>query len=75
MILAHTIKGYGLGEGGEGMNKTHQVKKVEEPFLILEFRNRFALPLTPDEDVAHAAISAQVAGRRQPRDEVHARAP
>ena len=30
MILAHTIKGYGLGEAGEGRNITHQQKKLNE---------------------------------------------
>jgi pyruvate dehydrogenase E1 component len=52
VILAHTVKGYGLGEAGEGKNTTHQVKKIKSQFL-LEFRNRFALPIS-DEDVARA---------------------
>ena len=49
VILAHTIKGYGLGEAGEGRNTTHQQKKLNEEELI-EFRNRFAIPLS-DKDV------------------------
>ena len=52
VILVHTVKGYGLGEAGEGKNTTHQLKKVKDKFL-LEFRNRFALPLD-DNDVAKA---------------------
>jgi pyruvate dehydrogenase E1 component len=52
VILASTIKGYGLGEAGEGMNTTHQAKKLKEKH-ISEFRSRFALPLS-DEQVARA---------------------
>src|SRR5437764_326567 len=52
VILAATVKGYGLGEAGEGMNVTHQQKKLKTKHL-LEFRNRFGLPLS-DEDVEHA---------------------
>jgi pyruvate dehydrogenase E1 component len=52
VILAATVKGYGLGEAGEGMNVTHQQKKLKEKHLV-EFRNRFSLPLS-DEAVAQA---------------------
>src|SRR2546427_3978587 len=48
VILARTIKGYGLGEAGEGKNVTHQQKKLNEEEL-LEFRSRFGIPLS-DED-------------------------
>ncbi|MEP0844977.1 MAG: pyruvate dehydrogenase (acetyl-transferring), homodimeric type, partial [Phycisphaerae bacterium] len=48
VILAHTIKGYGLGEAGEGRNVTHQQKKLNEQELI-EFRNRFGIPISDDE--------------------------
>src|SRR5271156_709684 len=47
-ILARTIKGYGLGEAGEGKNVTHQQKKLNEDELR-EFRSRFGIPLN-DED-------------------------
>ena len=47
VILAHTIKGYGLGEAGEGKNIAHQAKKIDAKHL-LEFRNRFGLTV-PDE--------------------------
>ena len=50
VILAKTIKGYGLGEAGEGKNITHQQKKLNEKELR-EFRERFDIPIS-DEDVA-----------------------
>jgi pyruvate dehydrogenase E1 component len=49
VILAKTVKGYGLGETGEGRNITHQQKKLNERELR-EFRTRFDIPL-PDEEV------------------------
>ena len=49
VILAKTIKGYGLGEAGEGRNVAHNVKKANEQEL-LQFRNRFGIPVS-DEDV------------------------
>src|SRR4029079_8166301 len=52
VILAKTIKGYGLGEMGEGKNITHQQKKLNEEELR-EFRTRFGIPI-PDEDVGTA---------------------
>jgi pyruvate dehydrogenase E1 component len=52
VILAKTIKGYGLGEGGEGRNMTHQQKKLNEEELR-EFRTRFGIPIS-DERVAEA---------------------
>ncbi len=52
VILAKTIKGYGLGESGEGKNITHQQKKLNEEELA-EFRTRFGIPIS-DEDVAKA---------------------
>ena len=48
VILARTIKGYGLGEAGEGKNVTHQQKKLNEDEL-LEFRTRFDIPLTDEQ--------------------------
>jgi pyruvate dehydrogenase E1 component len=49
VVLARTIKGYGLGESGEGKNPTHQQKKLNEE-EVLSFRTRFNIPLS-DEDV------------------------
>ncbi|MGC8841295.1 MAG: pyruvate dehydrogenase (acetyl-transferring), homodimeric type, partial [Candidatus Sumerlaeaceae bacterium] len=47
VILAKTVKGYGLGEAGEGRNISHQQKKLNEQELR-EFRDRFNIPV-PDE--------------------------
>jgi pyruvate dehydrogenase E1 component len=52
VILARTIKGYGLGESGEGKNVTHQQKKLNEEELR-QFRARFDVPIK-DEDCAEA---------------------
>ena len=52
VILAKTIKGYGLGESGEGKNITHQQKKLNEDELR-DFRTRFGIPIS-DEEVAFA---------------------
>ncbi|HEX6022303.1 MAG TPA: pyruvate dehydrogenase (acetyl-transferring), homodimeric type [Solirubrobacter sp.] len=48
VILAKTIKGYGMGESGEGQNITHQQKKMNEKSL-LAFRDRFELELTDEQ--------------------------
>ena len=45
VILAHTKKGYGMGQAGQGKMTTHSQKKLDEAALI-EYRNRFHLPLT-----------------------------
>ena len=50
VILARTIKGYGLGEAGEGRNITHQQKELNERELM-QFRDRFAIPLSDAEVV------------------------
>jgi pyruvate dehydrogenase E1 component len=52
VILAKTIKGYGLAESGEGKNITHQQKKLNEEELR-EFRTRFNIPIS-DEEVSKA---------------------
>jgi pyruvate dehydrogenase E1 component len=49
VILAKTVKGYGMGEAGEGQNVTHQQKKMGEEALKA-FRDRFSLPI-PDEQL------------------------
>jgi pyruvate dehydrogenase E1 component len=48
VILARTIKGYGLGEAGEGKNITHQQKKMNDADLR-SFRTRFGIPISDDE--------------------------
>ena len=50
VILAKTVKGYGLGEAGEGRNVTHQQKKLNEKELR-EFRTRFGIPISDEEVV------------------------
>ncbi|MCC7260877.1 MAG: pyruvate dehydrogenase (acetyl-transferring), homodimeric type, partial [Candidatus Latescibacteria bacterium] len=52
VVLAKTIKGYGLGEAGEGKNITHQQKKLNED-EVRSFRTRFGIPIS-DEAVAQA---------------------
>ena len=52
VILARTIKGYGLGEAGEGRNITHQQKELNQKEL-LEFKNRFNIPIS-DKDAMEA---------------------
>ena len=48
VILAKTVKGYGMGEAGEGQNITHQQKKVGEDALR-QFRDRFNIPVTDEQ--------------------------
>ncbi|SEB11834.1 alpha-ketoglutarate dehydrogenase [Variovorax sp. YR216] len=54
VILAHTKKGYGMGSAGQGKMTTHSQKKLDDTDLI-EFRNRFNLPLS-DEQATTAAF-------------------
>jgi pyruvate dehydrogenase E1 component len=72
VILAKTVKGYGMGEAGEGQNITHQQKKMGEDALR-KFRDRFNIPISdeqvaelpfykPDED---SAVMRYVHERRQ----------
>src|SRR5450432_684553 len=48
VVLAKTIKGYGLGEAGEGKNITHQQKKLNDEELKM-FRSRFGIPLSDEQ--------------------------
>src|SRR3954469_10932047 len=72
VILAKTIKGYGLGEAGEGRNIAHNNKKLNEEELY-EFRTRFGIPIS-DDDVASAPFykppenSAEMKYLRERRD-------
>ena len=54
VILAKTVKGYGMGTAGEGQNATHQQKKMNEESMR-SFRDRFNIPVS-DEQVAQAAF-------------------
>ena len=48
VVLARTVKGYGMGESGEGKNITHQQKKLNEDEMRA-FRDRFDIPISDDE--------------------------
>ncbi|MDE0925769.1 MAG: pyruvate dehydrogenase (acetyl-transferring), homodimeric type [Methylophilaceae bacterium] len=48
VILAKTVKGYGMGDAGEGQNTTHQQKSMDIESLK-KFRDRFDLPLTDEQ--------------------------
>jgi pyruvate dehydrogenase E1 component len=48
VILMKTIKGYGLGDGGQAANSTHQMKKLDDE-QIRTFRDRFQIPLSDEE--------------------------
>ena len=72
VILAKTIKGYGMGEAGEGQNITHQQKKMTEEAL-LAFRDRFGLDLS-DEQVRRRRLPP-AARRTRPEMTLPARAP
>jgi pyruvate dehydrogenase E1 component len=48
VVLARTIKGYGIGESGEGKNITHQQKKLNDD-EVRAFRSRFGIPISDDE--------------------------
>ena len=54
VILSHTVKGYGMGEAGEGMNISHQQKKLSNEQLV-ELRTRFDIPVS-DEVLATAGF-------------------
>ena len=75
VVLAHTIKGYGLGEAGEGRNVAYQQKQLNEQ-EYREFRSRFGIPI-PDDAVSQAPFyrpaddSAEIqCVRRPPRRRV-----
>jgi len=51
VILAHTVKGYGMGAAGEGQNRTHSQKKLTEDEMV-DFKNRFNIPLSDEEAAA-----------------------
>jgi len=48
VILAKTVKGFGMGKIGEGKNTTHQQKKLTDE-AVREFRDRFSLPIPDDQ--------------------------
>ncbi len=48
VVLAHTVKGFGMGEAGEGRNTAHQSKEMKDAALI-HFRNSFDLPISDEQ--------------------------
>lgn len=48
VVLAHTVKGYGIGDDGEAKNDTHSVKSLQAEGLK-KFRDRFGIPLTDEQ--------------------------
>jgi len=54
LILAKTVKGYGMGSSGEGLNITHQQKKMNEDSLH-DFARRFNIPI-PEDKIAEAPL-------------------
>jgi len=79
VILARTIKGYGIGESGEGKNITHQQKKLNED-EVRAFRTRFGIPISDDE-VAKAPFykpaesSTELIYLRERREALHGPVP
>ena len=62
VILAKTVKGYGMGEAGEGQNITHQQKKMGEN-VLRAFRDRFSIVDLTDEQIPRAAVPAAQGGQ------------
>jgi pyruvate dehydrogenase E1 component len=79
VVLARTIKGYGIGESGEGKNITHNQKKLNDD-EVRTFRTRFGIPIS-DDDVANAPFyrpaddSAEVKYMRERREALHGPVP
>jgi pyruvate dehydrogenase E1 component len=74
VILAKTIKGYGMGESGQAQNITHQQKKMSESSLS-HFRDRYDLPVTDEQlhdlpYITFAEDSKELAYMRQRRAEL-----
>jgi pyruvate dehydrogenase E1 component len=79
VVLARTIKGYGVGESGEGKNITHQQKKLNDD-EVKAFRTRFGIPIS-DDDVAQAPFyrpseeSAEIKYMQERRAALHGPVP
>ena len=75
VILAHTVKGYGMGEAAEAQNETHSVKKLDLDSLK-KFRDRFGVPIPDDElkDVPYyrpTDDSPEITYMRKRRNQLH----
>ena len=62
MILAKTVKGYGIGRAAEGRNISHQQKKLDD--AAEEFRDRFNVPMS-DDDIAHVPFYQPAEGSEE----------
>ena len=63
VILAKTVKGYGMGEAGEGQNITHQQKKMGET-VLRAFRDRFGIDV-PDERIPEVPFLPLTEGSKE----------
>ena len=63
VILAKTVKGYGMGEAGEGQNITHQQKKMGET-VLRTFRDRFRIEV-PDERIPEVPFPPLADGSKE----------
>jgi pyruvate dehydrogenase E1 component len=79
VILAMTVKGYGMGEAGEANNEAHSIKKLDMDSLKA-FRDRFGIPIN-DEELASVPYyrpepdSPEMRYMRQRRDELGGQIP
>ena len=79
VILAKTVKGYGMGEAAEGKNIAHSVKKVDTS-ILRQFRDRFNIPIS-DEDVENLKYyrpdedSAEYKYMQEHREKLHGHVP
>ncbi|MCC8364256.1 pyruvate dehydrogenase (acetyl-transferring), homodimeric type [Lysobacter sp. A6] len=67
VILAKTVKGYGMGAAGEALNPTHQTKKLDDEAVRL-FRDRFNIPVS-DESLKDSAVPFFHPGEKSPEVE------
>jgi pyruvate dehydrogenase E1 component len=67
VILAKTVKGYGMGAAGESLNPTHQTKKLDDE-AVRAYRDRFQVPI-PDSAFADGAVPFYHPGEKSPEVE------
>ncbi|WP_147653374.1 pyruvate dehydrogenase (acetyl-transferring), homodimeric type [Vulcaniibacterium gelatinicum] len=67
VILAKTVKGYGMGAAGEALNPTHQTKKLDDE-AIRAFRDRFQIPVS-DEQLKDGQVPFYHPGEKSPEVE------
>ena len=67
VILAKTVKGYGMGASGESLNPTHQTKKLDDD-AVRTFRDRFKIPVS-DDQLKDGAVPFYHPGEKSPEVE------